>query len=300
MKTKELFDIPILFIVHNSNETTWKVFEQIRHMQPADLYITANGPLLVSAKETRRKTNILGSIDWRVSYRTRFHAYLSSNQFITDSISWFFEYEEKGIILEDNFLPHENFFEFCSVMLIYHKYNRSIGHISGVNPGNYWTTEKNGYHIFKYPLTVGGWATWKRSWNLYQTKNIKSITEINPAIFCNVIEKEYWLTVFKHFETQGYPNWYYEWLLTLWGNNMKSVSPHQNLIKIDSGIHKWNYPFSPGKNWNKSQTFKLDSDSPYSHDKVKNNEFKLFRILFFSSGWDYVKKVINLKLRKIV
>ena len=38
------FDIPILFLVFNRPETTAQVFQRIKQMQPAKLFIAADGP----------------------------------------------------------------------------------------------------------------------------------------------------------------------------------------------------------------------------------------------------------------
>jgi hypothetical protein len=41
---KQQFDIPILFIVFNGPDTTEKVFERIREIRPAKLFVAADGP----------------------------------------------------------------------------------------------------------------------------------------------------------------------------------------------------------------------------------------------------------------
>ena len=49
------------------------------------------------------------------------------------SISWFFEQEPEGIILEDDCVPSLSFFGYCTTLLKKFRNDERIGHISGSN-----------------------------------------------------------------------------------------------------------------------------------------------------------------------
>src|SRR5262245_25939724 len=99
---------PVLLIIFNRPDLTCRVFETIRSARPARLYIAADGPRaghptdIEKCKETRK---IAQAIDWDCEVRTRFNeTNLNCGLGPSSAISWFFEHEEEGIILEDDCL----------------------------------------------------------------------------------------------------------------------------------------------------------------------------------------------------
>ena len=110
---------PILFIIFSRPNTTQQVFDRIREAQPKRLYVAADGPRneaeQLRCEETRA---IVSKIDWDCELHTRF---LDKNQgsdpHCLQAITWFFENEPEGIVLEDDCLPAHSFFGFCSELL---------------------------------------------------------------------------------------------------------------------------------------------------------------------------------------
>ena len=133
----------ILFIIFNRPNTTQQVFKRIREAQPKRLYVAADGPRneteQLRCEETRA---IVSKIDWDCELHTRF---LDENQgcdsHCLQAITWFFENEPEGIVLEDDCLPARSFFGFCSELLEKYRNDNRIGHITG---GNYQFGEKRG------------------------------------------------------------------------------------------------------------------------------------------------------------
>ena len=136
-------NIPVLFIIFNRPNTTRQVFERIREAQPKRLYVAADGPRdedeQLRCEETRA---IVSTIDWDCELHTRF---LDKNQgcdpHCLQAITWFFENEPEGIVLEDDCLPACSFFGFCSELLEKYRNDDRIGHITG---GNYQFGETRG------------------------------------------------------------------------------------------------------------------------------------------------------------
>ena len=67
MENNISFSTPILFITFNRPDTTAQVFEAIRNIRPAKLYIASDGPRLnkEGEKELCQKTRkITEAIDW--------------------------------------------------------------------------------------------------------------------------------------------------------------------------------------------------------------------------------------------
>src|SRR5262245_29106398 len=116
------FDIPILFLVFNRPETTVRVFQRIREMQPAKLFVAADGPRNGREEEQEKckevRKLILDGVDWPCDIKTLFRDHnLGCGNAVSSAITWFFENVEEGIILEDDTLPDPTFFGFCKTLL---------------------------------------------------------------------------------------------------------------------------------------------------------------------------------------
>jgi hypothetical protein len=134
----------VLFLIFNRPDTTLKVFEQIRIAKPSRLYVAADAPRqgissdVQLCKQTRA---IVKNIDWECEVKTLFNKKNAGcRDGVSAAITWFFDNEEEGIILEDDCLPANSFFEFCDTLL--EKY-RSDTRIS-ILPAVIYSREKNG------------------------------------------------------------------------------------------------------------------------------------------------------------
>jgi hypothetical protein len=90
---------------------------------------------------------------------------------VSRAISWFFEQVEEGIILEDDCVPHPDFFTYCATLLERYRNDTRVWSINGsqfLHPAesaavfrrqgaDYWASS----HADSW-----GWATWRRCWQL--------------------------------------------------------------------------------------------------------------------------------------
>ena len=87
-----------------------------------------------SVKYVRKQRPLFPHIDWECQV---FKLYQEKNQgydkHCFHSISWFFEQEPEGIILEDDCVPSLSFFGYCTTLLKKFRNDERIGHISGSN-----------------------------------------------------------------------------------------------------------------------------------------------------------------------
>ena len=104
----------VLFLVFNRPDTTTQCVEKIRKAKPPRLYIAGDGPRegFTDDKEKVAKVHeIVSKIDWPCEVKKLFRTKnLGCKKSVSEAITWFFEYEEQGIILEDDCLPNLNFF----------------------------------------------------------------------------------------------------------------------------------------------------------------------------------------------
>jgi hypothetical protein len=118
-------------LLFNRIDTTRQVFQAIRKAKPTRLYIASDGARIskigedVEVFEVRKY--ILDNIDWHCNIKPVFRKEnLGCKLAPYSAITWFFEYEPEGIILEDDCLPALSFFQFCDELLERYRENEKI------------------------------------------------------------------------------------------------------------------------------------------------------------------------------
>ena len=165
------FNTSILFLIFNRPEETKRVFESIKEAKPSKLYLASDGPRSHVIDEEKIvsevKLNVLNAIDWDCEVKTLFREKnLGCKIAVSEAISWFFDHEDQGIILEDDCLPSQSFYRFCEELLNIYKNDLRIWHISGDNFQNGIARSEESYYYSKFSH-VWGWATWKDRWQHY-------------------------------------------------------------------------------------------------------------------------------------
>lgn len=162
---------PVLFLIFNRPDTTMQVFEAVRKAQPPRLYVASDGPRADRATEkdvvSALREQVIAGVDWPCEVHTLFReSNLGCRNAVSGAITWFFDHEEAGIILEDDCLPHRTFFPFCEELL--HTY-ADVENVAGIT-GDYRPVRGEGradtYGRVGYPL-IWGWASWRRVWKHY-------------------------------------------------------------------------------------------------------------------------------------
>lgn len=162
-----MYATPILFLIFNRPDTTQTVFNRIREIRPARLYVAADAPRAnkpAEAEACRATRAIIDQVDWPCEVKKLYRdENLGCKLSVSGAISWFFEQEEYGVILEDDCLPDPSFFPFCEELLLKYKDDDRIGHIGG--NCNLPGIVKDGLSYDFCSIThIWGWATWRRVW----------------------------------------------------------------------------------------------------------------------------------------
>ena len=302
---------PILFLVFNRLNATKLVFEQIKNSKPSELYIASDGPRSLLEKEVvfEIRNWIIQNIDWKCNVKTLFREKnLGCGKSVSSAISWFFENVEMGIILEDDCLPNESFFSFCSDLLVKYQHDSNVMHISGTNLSPIESVNSCSYYFSKY-VNIWGWATWKRAWSKYdfdireferfrEENSLRQILSYFPA-YANRL-KWYSEVLNSSIRNKGLDTWDYQWCFTCIINSGLSIVPEKNLIKNigfdDLATHtkQFNILFSKES---ECITFPLsypdciliDMEKDLQYEKRQfDNLFNTFKIIFI----DYIRKII--------
>ena len=234
-----MFNTPILLITFNRPEYTRKVLEVIRTQKPKQLFISQDGPREGNELDKERihavRNVIRELVDWDCELHTLFQEKnLGCGPAPAAGITWFFENVEMGIILEDDAVPHPDFFEYASTLLEKYKDDESVRAIGSMNVD----TQRWGdgsYYFSRMNRNLCAWATWRRAWNSFDYKmlNIPQSKLINKLkkLDCDIIEREYWcdrLAEIKKDACNG-ASWDMQFLMSIWLNNGKGIIPNVNL-----------------------------------------------------------------------
>lgn len=177
----------VLFIVFNRIGPARRVFEAIRRYKPPYLYIAADGPRDYCDGEDalcQDVRSIVSDVDWACEVKTLFRdENVGCGKAVSSAISWFFSYEEQGIILEDDCLPSLSFFYFCEAMLDKWSDHPEVMMITGSNYFLGEITPPPHYYFSRYAI-VWGWATWRNAWDLYDytMQKSKSVVSVNALV----------------------------------------------------------------------------------------------------------------------
>lgn len=235
-----MFNTPILFLIFSRPDTTRRVFERIRKIRPARLYVAADAPREGREDEARRckeTREIIDGIDWPCELRTLFRdKNLGCKMAVSGAISWFFEQEEYGIILEDDCLPDLSFFPYCEELLIRYKDDNRIGHIGGecFFPG---IVPRNQSYDFCSIAHIWGWASWRRVWKNYDVdfnfwEKYKDDKSKRNGIFTSVLEKIYFSSAIPDAieGRNGINTWDTQYFFMLRTQHQLSIYPAVNLV----------------------------------------------------------------------
>ncbi len=243
------FKTPILLLIYNRPEYTQKVFDSIKKVKPAKLFISADGP---KSNEDDKKLciktrKIIDQIDWPCDLHTNFKNENSGCRLgVSNGINWFFENVDYGIILEDDCLPCESFFGYCEKLLDKYRDEKRIMMISGSNPVT--EIDSNFDYFFSRFFHIWGWATWKRAWDKFDIEMKDWPKYKEEKILSKIFSHNHDNKIFiEQMFDDAYGNdkssvWSLQWTYSCLINDGLVILPSHNLVSNIGlkGVHEMN------------------------------------------------------------
>jgi hypothetical protein len=228
----------VLFLVFNRPDVTAQVFEAISQAKPPRLYVAADGPRANRPGEAERCAEvrrIATNVDWPCEVKTLFReSNLGCKRAVSDAITWFFENEPQGIILEDDCLPDPTFFRYCEELLERYRYDQRIGMISGDNFQFGRRRNDDSYYFSKY-VHIWGWASWRDRWvGSYDVTMAKWPRVRQEGRLADMVGNEretaFWGKNFERVYRGEIDTWDYQWVFANWVEGRSTILPATNLI----------------------------------------------------------------------
>lgn len=302
-----MLETPVLLIAFNRPEITEKVFEKIAKSKPKKFYISIDGPrkhISTDTEKVQKVRKIFEKISWdcETNFLVR-EKNLGCKKSVSKAIGWFFEKEEKGIILEDDCLPNSEFFKYCEELLTRFEKNEDIYMITGDNFQDGRKRGEGSYYFSKL-AHVWGWATWRRAWNNYDL-DMKFWPEFRDSkkfksIFKSKNAQNYFKTIFDLVYKDKIDTWDYQWTASMWYNEGMSVTPNSNLVKnIGFGPDATHTKIETERTQNQSTSKILPLTHPFKIIRDYNADEYVFLNVFGGSKVNLIKKIF-LKLKFLI
>ena len=232
-------DTPVLLIAWRRPQTLRQVINAIRPVAPTRMFVACDGPNPIRPGEAEKveatRDLIEQEIDWPCQIE---RLYSDVNQGcrlgVSLAITWFFERVEEGIILEDDCVPHPDFFTYCQTLLDRYRTDTRVWCISGSNFQNGQWRGDGSYYFSRYNH-CWGWASWRRCWQHYDTELSQWRFLRNSSLLKTVsedpVERQYWSKIWQALLETGRPDtWDYQWTFTCVVNGGLTALPNRNLV----------------------------------------------------------------------
>ena len=235
----------VLLIGFNRPELLAEVIERIRVVAPPRVYLAVDGPRPDRQGEVdkvRACQELASSIDWNCEVFTLFREQnLGCGRGVSGAITWFFEREERGIILEDDILPAPDFFPYVEAMLDAHATDPQVACVTGTNfipPAD--QSDSTTPRLTRIPL-VWGWATWRRVWTEYDFDIVGwregwDASAMKYAMGGTRPAKLLWSANFDLMARHAIDTWDLQFVYACMRRNHLTVAPPVNLV-ANVGFH---------------------------------------------------------------
>lgn len=253
----ELPTPPVLVLAYRRPDLVAEVMRAIAQAKPRKLFLACDGPhpdrpgevALVAATRSAMEA----AITWDCEVHTR---YSETNQGcrrgVEGAISWFFDHVDEGIILEDDCIPHADFFPYCAELLDRYREDPRVTHISGDAALPHPAAGSGASYVFSAEALVWGWATWRSAWERYDSdlhlwQQMRSDPAASRRMFGSRPAALWWSRVLDRLLLEGRPDsWAYRWSFSVMATRGVCIIPAVNLVSNVGFREDSTHTFSPG------------------------------------------------------
>lgn len=204
-------------------------------VRPDRLYVIADAPRDERDRAACEETlHIASTPSWPCALHVnRAESNLGCRRRISTGLDWVFEHEESAIVLEDDLLPGEDFFPFCTELLERYRDDTRIMHIGGNNHQQGIVRNSDSYYFSKH-THCWGWATWQRAWRHYDAdmqawpafRDGGYLERVCP----DPLEREYFTRKLNQVHAGQVDSWAFVWTYSCWRQNGLGIIPTVNLV----------------------------------------------------------------------
>lgn len=245
--------VPILLITFNRPHHIERVLSAIREQKPKDFYIFQDGARedhIDDLDNCRKVRDVISRlIDWDCNLHTFFsQKNLGCGAGPMTGIDWFFNHVEEGIVMEDDCLPHRDFFGYCEELLKRYRDVDKVMFIGATLYNGKWKCKES--YGFSHYMVTGAWAGWKRTWSGFdldlQNVDAQILRRQILSLTNNRAESTWWYSIIKEIQQDKAKKsyWDYQMQIRLFMNRGITIHPKVNLVSNigfdEEGTHTLN------------------------------------------------------------
>ena len=230
---------PVLLITFNRPDHVRRVLSAIRDARPSSLYVFQDGAREGNAVDVVKCPEVRAVVQELVDWDCDLHTLYADRNYGCGAgpmtgIDWFFHEVEEGIVMEDDCLPHPDFFGYCSELLDRYRDNPQVMYISSTLYDDKWKCEAS--YDFSHYMITGAWASWARAWKGFDldllTLDAKKFRRHCKKILYSPVEADWWyfkvLEIQRDKEKKSY--WDFQMQIHLFKNSGLTIHPRVNLV----------------------------------------------------------------------
>jgi len=235
----ERIPFPVVVFIYNRADYAARICAAVGRMPLSELYIVADGPKPTAEdRELCRRTRAaVEHVDLPCPvYRLFAEHNMGLGSRMPSAIRTVLARAEAAIFLEDDCIPSDSFFRFCTDLLRVFADDESVMMISGVNPLGEWRSDRADY-LFSKLGNPQAWATWRRAWRHFESGMAGwADPTARAAVADFIVDPEqfaYWCNVFGQPIAERV--WDYQWQFQRQRRHALCVVPSRNLVSQRGG-----------------------------------------------------------------
>lgn len=309
-----MFTTPVLLITFNRPEHCRKVLDAIKCVRPSEVYVYQDGPRNDADRE--KCALVRRALEDGITWPCNLHQFFSEENLgcgpgPAAALTWFFENVEQGIILEDDAVPHPDFFLYAEELLARFKDDASVRAIGSMNVD----TQRWGdgsYYFSMMNRNLCAWATWRRAWEAFDI-NLKgtSRSRLNMALRhygCGILERSYWCDRLDEVHENGCDgkSWDMQFFMSIWLKHGKGVIPNVNLSSNIGTVGEATHALAEGNLIDNVPTSPILPLTHPSSETIQHEADRQFHFRYFEPGkkdWGKgrtVYYIINKTIKRLV
>jgi len=232
-----VFSVPILVTFWNRPALLASLLDILGRLRPLRLYFACDGPRQNDPTNQQLVLCCRDLVEQRLTWPVHVQRlYADTNQgcraSMAAAISWFFEQEEEGIVLEDDVHPDPSFFPFMQELLERYRHDSRVGSISS---HHFHRQGSDGVTSYRFSIYnhCWGWGSWRRAWEQYDYSLSSWPAFRDQGLLVGMGDKRFqrfWTRILDATARGEIDTWDFAWTYSHWNAGMLSCVPDRCLV----------------------------------------------------------------------